>query len=163
MYFLALGFVLLLGGIAAQMVVGISTMGVTGEMERFGMAVMSRVSQLLIVAYFMVFVSGVVLWLSSPTALKKKGWFRAALLLFYIWLPVDIYTIVLDIRFARLFDLNKPLTEELKALHFGRWQTLGILPLLALLGYLVAIALVVFRPQFKKQTESHILSEGKQA
>ncbi|HNT78915.1 MAG TPA: hypothetical protein PKH77_28240 [Anaerolineae bacterium] len=152
LYALVLGTALLLGGIAFQMVVGISLMSVTDtSAEVFGYTLMSRGSILLIVAYTLVFLSGIAFWRLGPYRLREDRWFRVAFLCFYIWVPVDIYTIVLDIRFAVRFDPHAPLTEELKALFMARQETLGPIPLLILLAYLVAIGMAIFRPQLGKR------------
>jgi hypothetical protein len=154
LYFLVIGGALLLGGIASQMIVGISLMDVTDEsVERFGYMVMSRGSIMLVAAYAMVFLSGIAFWLLGPYELKRDRWFLIAFLCFYIWLPVDIYTIILDIRFAVLFNPGEQLTEELKSLFMSRQQTLGPIPLIMLLGYLTAIGMAVFRPGFKSKTK----------
>ena len=147
LYFLALGASLLLGGIAFQMVIGISLMSVVDESaERFGFALMSRGSILLIIAYALVFVSGIVFWLRGPYSLRKDRWFLVAFFCFYGWVPIDLYTIGLDIRFAALFNPNAPLTNELKSLFLSRSQSLGPIPLFILLGYLMAIGLIIFKP-----------------
>ncbi len=152
LYFLAIGISLLLGGIAYQIMVGLSTMAITDEsIERFGYMLMSRGSILLIVAYAMVFFSGIAFWLLGPYKLKSDRWFLIAFLLFYIWLPVDLYTISLDIRFALLFSPNVPITNDLKSLFLSRQQSLGPVPLIMLLGYLTAIGMMVFKPGSKKR------------
>ena len=149
LYFLALGASLLLGGIAFQMVIGISLMSVVDESaERFGYALMSRGSIVLIIAYAAVFLSGIVFWLRGPYALRKDRWFLLAFLCFYGWVPIDAYTISLDIRFAALFNPNSPLTSELKSLFLSRQQSLGPIPLFILLAYLTAIGLIIFKPGF---------------
>jgi len=153
-YFLLLGAALLLGGIADQIVVGVSLMDVTEEsVERFGYMLMSRGSILLIVAYVIVFLSGIAFWLLGPYKLRKDRWFLIAFLCFYFWLPVDIYTISLDIRFAALFDPVVPLTAELKSLFMSRQQTLGPIPLIMLLGYLISIGMAVFKPGSDKEID----------
>ena len=107
LYALILGGALLLGGIAFQMVIGISLLNVTSEsVERFGYMLMSRGSMVLITAYATVFVSGIAFWILGPHALRKEHWFWVACLMFYGWVPVDVYTIVLDIRFAMVFKIT---------------------------------------------------------
>jgi len=150
LYFLVIGMSLLLGGIAYQIMVGVSTMSITDEpIERFGYLLMSRGSILLIVAYAIVFFSGLAFWLLGPYKLRNDRWFLIAFLLFYIWLPVDIYTISLDIRFALFFNPNVPITNDLKSLFLSRQQSLGPIPLIMLLGYLTAIGMIVFKPGSK--------------
>jgi hypothetical protein len=161
LYTLILGGALLLGGIAFQMIIGISLMNVTdGGIERFGYMLMSRGSMLLIVAYVTVFVSGITLWIFGPHTLRRERWFRVALLLFYIWVPVDMYTIILDIRFAVLFNPQARLTEEMKGLFMSRQRTLGPIPLLILLGYLIAIGLVAFQPQLGHERGTELVRDS---
>jgi len=152
LYVLLVGGAIFLGGIAYQILVGVSTMMVTEEAaELFGYTLMSRGSLLIILGYVVVFISGILFWLWGPYRLKQDRWFLIAFLLFYIWLPIDIYTISLDLQFAMQFDPLQPLTQELKNLFLSRQQSLGPIPLIQLLGYLVSIGLAVFRPQLKEQ------------
>ena len=152
LYLLLIGGIILLGGIAYQILVGISTMNLTNsDAELFGYMLMSRGSLLITTGYGLVFVAGLLFWWWGPYQFRKDYWFLAAFLLFYIWLPVDIYTISLDIQFALRFDPSQLLTPELKNLFLARQQSLGPVPPIQLLGYLVAIGLAVFQPQLKKQ------------
>ncbi len=151
LYFLIIGAFLLLGGIAFQMLIGISTMLISDvSMEQFGYTLMSRGSILLIIAYCIIFISGLIFWRTGPYKLKKHRWFLASFLLFYIWFPIDIYTIILDVKFAILFNPNIPITDELKNLFLSRQTTLGPIPLIMLIGYLTSIGFAIFRPQLKR-------------
>jgi hypothetical protein len=151
LYLLALGVILLLGGIAHQIIVGVALMDVTDpQVEQFGFMLMSRGSIALIGAYALTFVGGLLVWWWGPFSLKRDHWFLAAFLLFYIWFPVDVYTIILDLQFAVQFDPNHPLTDELRALFFSRQTSLGPIPLMMLVGYLTAIGLAIFQPKLKK-------------
>ncbi len=153
LYFLIMGAMVLLGGIAFQMLIGISTMLVSNTvMEQFGYTLMSRGSIILIIAYVIIFISGLIFWKSGPFKLKKDRWFLISFLLFYVWFPVDIYTIILDLKFAILFNPNILITDELKNLFLARQTTLGPIPLIMLLGYLVSIGFAIFRPKFKNKT-----------
>lgn len=152
LYALLVGGALFLGGIAYQILVGVSTMMVTDEAaEVFGFGLMSRGSILIIIGYALVFIAGILFWLWGPYRFKQDRWFLIAFLLFYIWIPVDMYTIGLDLQFAFQFDPLQPLTQELKNLFLSRQQSLAPIPMIQLLGYLVAIGLAVFQPQLKKR------------
>lgn len=154
LYFLIIGSFLLLGGIAFQMLIGISTMQLTDKsLEQYGFTLMSRGSIMLIVAYCIVFISGILFWLSGPYGFKKDKWFLVSFLLFYIWFPVDLYTIILDIKFVLLFNPDIPITDELKDLFLSRQTTLGPIPSIMLLGYLTSIGFAVFRPRLKKKAK----------
>lgn len=151
LYVLIVGAILLLGGIAYQIVAGVSLINAYNPYaERFAYMSMSRGSFLLIAAYLIVFISGLAFWLLGPYSLRKDRWFLVAFILFYIWLPVDIFMISLDIRFAMLFNPDMPLTDGVKALFILRHQTLSFVPIVQLIGYFIAIGLAVFRPELKR-------------
>jgi hypothetical protein len=150
LFFLIIGGFLLLGGIAFQMLIGISTMLTSNLlMEQFGYTLMSRGSILLIVAYTIVFISGIIFLLIGPFSFKKNKWFLISFLLFYMWVPIDIYTIILDVKFAILFNPAIQITDELKELFLQRQKVLGPIPLLMLIGYLTSICFAIFRPELK--------------
>jgi hypothetical protein len=151
LYVLVLGAALLLGGIAHQIIVGVSLMNMTDPaVEQFGFMLMSRGSIALIGAYALTFIGGLLVWWWGPFSFKTDYWFLVAFLLFYIWFPVDIYTIILDLQFTIQFDLNQPLTDELRALFFSRQMSLGPIPLMMLVGYLSAIGLAIFQPRLRR-------------
>lgn len=150
LYTLIVGVFLLLGGITFQMLIGISTMLISDvSMEQFGYTLMSRGSIILIAAYFLIFISGLIFWQTGPFKLKKDRWFLICFLLFYIWLPVDIYTFFLDIKFAILFDPQMAITQDLKNLFLIRQTALGPIPPIMLMGYLAAVGLAIFKPKLK--------------
>jgi amino acid transporter len=152
LYFIIVGGFLLLGGIAFQMLIGISTMLISDStMEQFGYALMSRGSIILIIAYSIIFISGLVFWRTGPYKFKEHRWFLVCFLLFYGWLPIDIYTMFLDIKFAILFNPDIPITSELKNLFLSRQTTLGPIPLIMLIGYLTCIGFAIFKPQLKRR------------
>jgi amino acid transporter len=141
------GFSLLLGGIVHQIIVGVALMAPLGESaERFGYLLMSRGSMALIVAYVLVFVSGLAFWRNGPFRLRKDRWFAVAFFSFYLWFPVDVFTISLDIRFALGFDPSQALSQAQKELFLSRQMTLGPVPLIMLLGYALGLVMAIFRP-----------------
>jgi hypothetical protein len=100
----------------------------------------------LVAAYGLVFASGLAFWRLGPFQLRGDRWFLVAFLCFYLWVPIDFYTISLDIRFAMGFDPSRPVSRELKDLFMSRQMSLGPVPLLMLAGYVVGLDMAVFRP-----------------
>ena len=98
-----------------------------------------------IIAYTTIFTAGIWFYFSSPCNIIKHKWLRIAFLCFYLWLPVDIYTITLDVKFALSFNPNEIITQELKDLFLSRQTTLGPIPLIQLMSYLFALWIVVFK------------------
>lgn len=72
------------------MLIGISTMIIKNSIiEQFGYILMSRGSIMLIMAYLIVFISGLVFWEIGPYRLKEDKWFLISFLLFYIIYPFE--------------------------------------------------------------------------
>ncbi len=152
LYLVIFSFILLFGGIIHQIVIGISMINISDElMEKGAYVLLSAGSIEIIVIYILFIASGILFTLFGPYKLNKDRWFLITFLLFVIWVPVDIYTISLDIRFAANFDIGKPLTNELKELFIAR-RNLGPLPGLTLISYLVGIGFAIFKPNLKKKT-----------
>jgi hypothetical protein len=145
-----LGTVLLLGGIPFQIILGLGRVDTSGVAEKLVYHMMSQGSLVLIAGYVLLFVSGIAFWLLGPYSFKRERWFLVAFLAFYVWLPLDWYFISLDLRFALGFGPNLPLTDELKLLFDAR-EAFAPLPLLTLLGYLVAIGMAIFQPKLTRK------------
>ncbi|MFZ6030275.1 MAG: hypothetical protein ACOYYS_21380 [Chloroflexota bacterium] len=147
---LIVGTIVLLGGIPFQIIIGLGRVTPDSQAEKLAYQMMSQGSLALVGGYILVFISGIAFWLLGPYRRRPPRWFLIAFLAFYAWLPLDWYFIACDIRFALAFDRGQPLTHELKRLFDAR-QAFAPLPLLALLGYLVAIAMAVFQPTLKRK------------
>ena len=67
---------------------------------------LSNSSIVIISSYFVVLVSAI--WFLKTTALKFKenGWLIMSSILFFAFVPVEVYTYYLDIKFAILFGIT---------------------------------------------------------
>jgi hypothetical protein len=146
---LILGTIVLLGGIPFQIILGLGRVGTSGETEKLVYQLMSRGSIVLIAGYILLFVSGIAFWRLGPYSLKRDRWFLIAFLAFYFWHPLDWYFISCDIRFALGLAASMPLTHELKQLFDAR-EAFSPLPLLILVGYLIAIGMAIFQPKLSR-------------
>jgi hypothetical protein len=111
-------------------------------------------SIVIISSYFVVLVSAV--WFLKTTNLKfrENGWLIMSCILFFGFVPVEIYTYYLDIKFALLYFSNPPNHDELLRIFGKRLGALSGVPVIALLCYYTIIGLAVFKPLSSKPVES---------
>jgi hypothetical protein len=81
-------------------------------------------------------------------------------MLFFIFVPVEIYTYIIDIRFMVLFQTNPPNHDELLRLFGQRLGALSGVPVIALLAYYTIIPIAIFRPLSKPKTNPPESSEA---
>jgi hypothetical protein len=151
----ALGAVTWLGGINVRASVGFSLLqfgtlefkpNIDPGIERAVFSLVAQSSLILIGAYAMLLLSSIVyLWAARPP-LRNEGWLMAAAILFYAFVPVEVYTAVLDVRLWLLDAAGSNDLVEFRKLFIHRLAALSGVPMIALLSYYTAIALVVFRP-----------------
>jgi hypothetical protein len=110
----------------------------------------SNSSIVIVSSYFVVLVSAI--WFLKTTNLKFKenGWLIMSSILFFIFMPVEVYTYFLDIKFALLFHSNPPNHDELLRIFGNRLGALSGIPVIALFCYYTIIGLAIFRPLSKK-------------
>lgn len=96
--------------------------------------------------YFVVLVTAV--WFLSTTKLKMKenGWLLMSSVLFFIFVPAEVYTYFLDFKFIFLYYSNPPNHDQLLELFGERLGGLSGIPVIALLSYYTIIGLVIFKP-----------------
>ncbi|MGH2575476.1 MAG: hypothetical protein ACRDFC_07235 [Ignavibacteria bacterium] len=120
---------------------------------------MSNSSIVIVISYFFVFISAI--WFLKTTALKLKhnGWLLMSVILFFIFVPAEIYTYYLDIKFLLLFHSNPPNHDELLRLFGMRLGALSGVPVIALLCYYTIIPLAIFKPLTQKIADDKISKE----
>jgi hypothetical protein len=69
-----------------------------------------------------------------------------AAILFYAFVPVEVYTSVLDVRMWLLDAAGSNDLVEFRKLFIHRLAALSGVPMIALLSYYTAIALLIIRP-----------------
>lgn len=110
----------------------------------------SNASILIAISYTIVLISAI--WFISTTRLKVKenGWLLMAAILFFMFVPVEIYTYYLDMKFILLFFSNPPDHDELLRIFGERIGALSGLPVIAVFCYYTIIPIVIFKPLRKK-------------
>ena len=114
--------------------------------ERSVFALVAESSMLVNCAYLVVWVSGIVFLRTTALRMKEHGWLMMTAILFYLFTPVEVYTMVLDFKMWYLnFSGSNDLVEYRK-LFIHRLGALAGLPMIALLCYYTIVGLAVFRP-----------------
>jgi hypothetical protein len=128
------------------------------DQERTLFQLISAASTLLLIAYGAVLVSAIVLLRILPLQRKENGWLLMASILFFLFVPVEFFTGYLDLKFILLWNNTTDLLDQygiqsyeqhsslMRATLSHRIGALGGLPVIAMLSYLTAVALVVWQP-----------------
>jgi hypothetical protein len=89
-----------------------------------------------------------VIWFLKTTTLKlrENGWLLMSTIIFFMFLPVEVYTYYLDLKFILLYYSHPPNHDELLRIFGNRLGALSGVPIIALLCYYTIIVLAVFKP-----------------
>lgn len=117
---------------------------------------MSNASLVVVVSYAIVLISAIWFVLTTKLKMKENGWLLMCAVLFFLFVPVEIYTNYLDIRFMILFQSGPPNHDGLLQLFGERLGGLSGVPVIAMFCYYTIIPIAVFRPlkKVKEHTES---------
>jgi hypothetical protein len=107
---------------------------------------MSNASLVIVISYFIVLVSAIWFVITSHLKMKENGWLLMCAVLFFIFVPVEIYTCYLDVQFMLLFRSNPPNHDGLLKLFGERLGGLSGVPVIAVFCYYTIIPIAVFRP-----------------
>ena len=156
---IAVGALLWLGGGHARallandlLVPGTLTMDqtVTPAVERHVYHQLAVQAIVMIPGYLLVLAGSIVFLAGSPFQLKEHGWLMMSSILLFIFVPVEVFTMVLDVRMVLLeFFGNGDLTA-FRELFLARANALAGTPLIAQLCYYTIIVLATVQP-FRKQ------------
>jgi len=113
----------------------------------------SNASLVIIISYAVVLISAIWFAASNKLKLKENGWLLMCYILFFLFVPVEIYTDFIDIKFMLLFQTHPPNHDELLKLFGQRLGALSGVPVIALLCYYTIIPIAVFRPLAKKKAK----------
>lgn len=114
--------------------------------ERAIFSLIAQSSAVVDVAYLFVWVAGIVYLRSTRFRLREEGWLMMAAVLFYMFTPVEIYTLVLDTKIWLLEFSGSNDLVEFRTLFIHRLGALSGVPMIASLCYYTSIGLIIFRP-----------------
>jgi hypothetical protein len=118
--------------------------------ERTVFALISQSGMIDGIGYIVVWIAGIVFLVRTPLKLKQEGWLMMSAVLFYVFTPVEVYTMVLDVQMWLLDHAGSNDLVEFRKLFIHRLGALSGVPLIALMCYYTAIGVMIFKPLRKK-------------
>jgi hypothetical protein len=125
------------------------------DAEREIFRLLSLTSLVVIGGYAVTLVSSVIFLAASPFRLRQNGWLLMSAILFYIFVPVELFTIALDARMVYNEFFTTTDNSVFRQLFIARVSALAGAPAVATLCYYTIIGLAVFRPLIRKDVVSH--------
>lgn len=156
---IAVGAVLWLGSVHARaliandlLVPGTLTMDptVTPAIERHIYHQLATQALTMIPGYLLVLAGSIVFLLRSPYRPKEHGWLMMSAILLFLFVPVEAFTMTLDVRMVLLEFFGNGDVDQFREIFLARMQALAGAPLIAQLCYYTIIVLVAVQP-FRKQ------------
>ncbi len=114
--------------------------------ERAIFGLIAQSSAVVDVAYIVLWLSGIVYLRSTHLRLREEGWLMMTAIFFYMFTPVEIYTMVLDTRMWMMEISGSNDLVEFRTLFIHRLGALSGVPMIASLCYYTSVGLIVFRP-----------------
>jgi len=109
----------------------------------------SNTSGLIFLAYVTTLVSAIFFVKKAEINTRENPWYLMCCILFFIFVPVEIYSSYLDLKFYLLFITNPPVHDGLLKIFGERVGFLKGVPYIALLSYYAIILIAVFQPMKK--------------
>lgn len=150
------GAVVWLGGVNVRAVIGkdILDMGTLDfepnihpmvEREVFGL--IARSSIVVSIAYLVTLISSMIFLKNTSLTFRQNGWLTMSAILYYLFVPVEAYTMILDGRMVYLdLVLSSNDLVEFRKLFIHRLAALAGVPIIALFCYYTIIGLAIFQP-----------------
>jgi len=160
---LIFGGIIWLGGLHIRAVVGFDLLemgtldfkpNIHPYVERVVFRLIAQSSMIVDCAYVVVWLSGIFYLRCTSRRLKEHGWLLMCAILFYMFTPVEIYTIVLDMRMWLLDHAGSNDLVEFRKLFIHRLAALSGVPTIALLSYYTVIVVAIFQPFRRNRIEN---------
>lgn len=113
----------------------------------------SDASLMIMIAYVVVLAAAIVFVKSNKINLRENPWLLMCYALFFIFVPVELYTSFIDLKFVLLFN-ERPANHDKLLEYFG--ERIGFLrgvPWIAVMSYYTIIWLSIFKPMKKTAEE----------
>jgi hypothetical protein len=107
---------------------------------------LSITSIVAIAGYIVVLVSSTVFLATCPFRFREHGWLTMSALLFYIFVPVEVFTMYLDVQMIYQQFFTTADNMVFRELFRARLGALAGTPLIAHLCYYTIIGLAIFQP-----------------
>ena len=124
------------------------------DAEREIFRLLSLVSLSVIGWYVIALVASIVFLVTCPFKLKEHGWLMISAILFYMFVPVEAFTMYIDVRMIYAEFFTTADNQAFRELFIARVGALAGSPFIATLCYYTIIALTVFQPLKKRLPQS---------
>jgi len=114
---------------------------------------LSGLGIVMIAGYLLVLASSIVFLASSPFRLREHGWLTMAAIMFFVFVPVEAFTMVIDMRMILMAFGDRGTLPALRELFLARVNALAGAPLVGILCYYTIILLAVVQP-FRLRAEA---------
>ena len=121
------------------------------EAEREVYHLMSVTAVMVVPAYAAAVISSIVFLALSPYRPKRNGWLMMSAILFYLFVPVEAYTMTLDARMVYQEFFTTADNHVFRELFLARVGALGGAPVIAMLSYYTIIILAVVQPMKRRE------------
>jgi hypothetical protein len=155
LFVIAAGTVCWLGGINVRAMIGFALLqfgtlefksNIHPTIERTIFSLVAQSSLIVNISYVLVVIAAVAYLRSTRLRVKQEGWLMISAILFFVFVPVEIYTMVLDVRMWLLDMSGSNDLVEFRKLFIHRLAALSGVPMIALLSYYTIIGLAIIRP-----------------
>ncbi|MBK8981243.1 MAG: hypothetical protein IPM38_02720 [Ignavibacteria bacterium] len=113
----------------------------------------SDASIMIMISYIAVLISAVVFMKTCKINLRENTWLLMCAILFFVFVPVELYTSYLDLKFILLFEKRPANHDNLLKLFGERIGFLRGVPWIAIMSYFTIIWLAIFQPMKKTAAE----------
>ena len=117
--------------------------------ENWIFRMLSHSSMVIMGAYTSTLICSIVFLVKAKISLKENPWLMMCMILFYVFVPVELYTSFLDIKFYMMYLDNPPVHDGLLKIFGERIGFLKGVPWIALLSYYSIIVIAVMQPMKK--------------
>jgi len=124
------------------------------EAQREIFRLLSVTSIVVIIGYAGTVVSSLMFLWWSPFHLREHGWLMVGAILFYVFVPVEVYTMALDARMIYEEFFTTADNVVFQQLFLKRLTALNGAPIIATLCYMTIVVLAVFQPLRRRPTDA---------
>ena len=108
----------------------------------------------MVIGYILLLISSAVFLSTSPLRLRENGWLLMSALLLYLFVPVEVFVLSLDVRMISVQFFGNADVPALRELFLARLGALAGAPFIAVLCYLTIVPLAIFQPLRRKAQQA---------
>lgn len=155
LFFLIIGAIVWLGTTNTRAIIGNELLKIgTLEFEEYLppeteaeiFRLLSITSLVVMISYAVTLLSAIFYLVTTPLRLKEHGWLMMSAILFFAFVPVELFTSYLDLQLIRLEFFTTANRDAFRELFIARIGALAGAPTIAFVCYITIIGLAVFRP-----------------